>query len=166
MKAPGFDDRRALTVWQPLASLLFLPEGKGYWKQYETRRWRTDYRGTLAIHASAKDMREVLRSVERLSTLHYLGEGVLRILYPEEPYPPDMDWQVMANLLRTSRDGYLPRKALIGTVELADCLEITPELRAKQPPRELALGNWQPGAYAWVFKNRTLFPAPITMNGQ
>ena len=165
MKAARFDERRALTVWQPLASLLFLPEGKGFYKQFETRSWRTDYRGPLAIHASAKDVREVIRAVQRPATLRALGEGVLRILYPDGP-PPGTDWQTVIELLRSSRDGILPRKALIGTVELADCLEITPELRAEQPARELAVGNWRPGAYAWVFKNRRLFDAPITINGQ
>lgn len=158
-------ERRALTIWQPLASLLFLPEGRGFWKQYETRSWKTDYRGEIWIHASAKDVREVLRSVTRQSTLWYLGEGVLRILYPDGP-PPGTDWQTVVEMLRTSRDGILPRKALIGTARLADCLEITEELRAKQSPRELALGNWRPGSYAWVLKDRRLLPAPLTQNGQ
>ncbi|MEX0718661.1 MAG: ASCH domain-containing protein [Planctomycetaceae bacterium] len=40
---------KALTVWQPWASLLALGM-----KRYETRGWLTSYRGPLAIHAGAK----------------------------------------------------------------------------------------------------------------
>lgn len=39
---------KALTLWQPWASLIALGE-----KRYETRSWATSYRGLLAIHASA-----------------------------------------------------------------------------------------------------------------
>lgn len=40
---------KALTVWQPWASLIVLGE-----KQYETRSWRTSYRGVILIHAGAR----------------------------------------------------------------------------------------------------------------
>ncbi len=38
---------KALTIWQPWASLIAFSE-----KRIETRSWRTDYRGPLVIHAS------------------------------------------------------------------------------------------------------------------
>ncbi len=41
---------KALTLWQPWASLIAWGE-----KQYETRSWPTTYRGHLAIHASKND---------------------------------------------------------------------------------------------------------------
>lgn len=40
---------KAITVWQPWASLIV----HGF-KQYETRRWRTSHRGLLAIHAAKR----------------------------------------------------------------------------------------------------------------
>jgi len=40
---------KAITIWQPWASLIAIGE-----KQYETRSWKTDYRGPIAIHAAAK----------------------------------------------------------------------------------------------------------------
>ncbi len=40
---------KALTLWQPWASLIAWGE-----KQYETRSWGTAYRGDLAIHAGKK----------------------------------------------------------------------------------------------------------------
>lgn len=41
---------KALTLWQPWASLIAWGE-----KQYETRSWPTSYRGPLAIHAGLND---------------------------------------------------------------------------------------------------------------
>ena len=40
---------KALTLWQPWASLVALGH-----KRIETRCWSTKYRGDLAIHAAAK----------------------------------------------------------------------------------------------------------------
>ncbi len=40
---------RALTLWQPWASLVALGG-----KQWETRSWQTNYRGPLLIHAAGK----------------------------------------------------------------------------------------------------------------
>lgn len=42
----GGDEVKAVTLWQPWASLIAWGE-----KQYETRSWGTAYRGDLAIHA-------------------------------------------------------------------------------------------------------------------
>lgn len=48
---------KALTLWQPWASLIAWGE-----KQYETRSWPTPYRGLLAIHAGLNDdTQELLR---------------------------------------------------------------------------------------------------------
>jgi hypothetical protein len=41
---------RAITLWQPWATLVALGL-----KQYETRSWSTRYRGWLAIHAAKRD---------------------------------------------------------------------------------------------------------------
>lgn len=46
---------KALTIWQPWASLIASGE-----KQYETRSWETKYRGPLAIHAGLGDMTKEL----------------------------------------------------------------------------------------------------------
>ncbi len=40
---------KAITLWQPWASLLACGA-----KIYETRSWATNYRGPIAIHAAAK----------------------------------------------------------------------------------------------------------------
>lgn len=46
---------KALTIWQPWASLLACGA-----KQYETRSWATYYRGPIAIHAAKKSVFHVL----------------------------------------------------------------------------------------------------------
>lgn len=43
---------RALTLWQPWATLVAIGA-----KRYETRSWRTHYRGRIAIHAAQKILR-------------------------------------------------------------------------------------------------------------
>jgi len=40
---------KALSLWQPWATLVAMEE-----KRIETRCWKTDYRGELAIHATMK----------------------------------------------------------------------------------------------------------------
>lgn len=45
---------KAITLWQPWASLIALGL-----KQYETRSWATNYRGPLVIHASKKNDAEI-----------------------------------------------------------------------------------------------------------
>ena len=42
---------KAVTVWEPYASAI----AKGL-KKYETRSWKTNYRGPIVIHASARKM--------------------------------------------------------------------------------------------------------------
>lgn len=41
---------KAITIWQPWASLISCGI-----KKYETRSWPTKYRGPIAIHAAAKN---------------------------------------------------------------------------------------------------------------
>lgn len=45
---------KALIIWQPWAQLII----EGY-KKIETRSWRTNTRGAVAIHAAKKPFKEV-----------------------------------------------------------------------------------------------------------
>lgn len=47
---------KAITIWQPWASLLAHRV-----KTYETRSWATAYRGPIAIHAAAIGVPQVLK---------------------------------------------------------------------------------------------------------
>ncbi len=51
---------KAITIWQPWASLLACGA-----KQYETRSWATSYRGPIAIHAAKKNVLDYSRPDKR-----------------------------------------------------------------------------------------------------
>ena len=59
---------KALTIWQPWASLLV--SGR---KKYETRSWATAYRGPIAIHAA---MRPVRRTIDALAADKEGADGI------------------------------------------------------------------------------------------
>jgi len=125
---------KSITITQPWATLIVLGV-----KHYETRKWETRHRGELAIHA-AKDFPEPQRDLCR-----------------QEPF---------RSILR--RAGYstwstLPRSAVLGTVQLTDCLPVEdmPALDAT----ELALGDYGPGRWAWVLNGARRLPAPVPCRG-
>lgn len=160
-------ETRGLTVWQPWATLLAKPvrytrTGRPvYAKIYETRSWYTDYRGPIAIHAAAKDPRECLREIRSYAALQEVHAALQAILFPEDPAPE------LGKSLWTETErmiAMLPRRAVICVGELTDCVRITEELRAKQKTRELALGDWTPGRYAWKISRRQAIQ-PVTVNG-
>lgn len=150
---------KAITIWQPYASLLAQRE-----KLYETRGWATTYRGPIAIHAAAKDPRTLPKELREA-----LG-----------PYVENMD--------------KLPRGAVIATADLVNVWHIvyhpgTDVDVAKHIPigaesltndrrdphfgdyfvpteKEMALGDWTPGRYAWELQNVRILPEPIPAKGQ
>ena len=69
---------KVLSMIQPWASLFVLGEAK-----YETRSWRTKYRGPLAIHTSKKIDKAILNHVAIKSLLGKHG-------YTEENLPTGM----------------------------------------------------------------------------
>jgi hypothetical protein len=161
-------ETRGLTVWQPWASLLGTPirtTAKGrlvFAKKYETRSWATDYRGPIAIHAAALTARECLRKIPDYKTLREICTALIPILYRGQA-PKGFTWQDVAADLEHELAG-LPRRAIICVGELKACHLITEELIARMPARELALGNWTPGGYAWEIVKRRPCP-PVTING-
>ena len=115
---------KAITVWQPYASLI----AKGL-KHYETRLFKTEYRGPLLIHSGSRTMRWVLNNS---------AESALDVAIEAFGMEAILD---------------LPRGSAICIVDLVDCIEMTPELIAEQDPTELAVGDWKPGRYAWKLEN-------------
>lgn len=83
---------KALTIWQPWASMIASGE-----KQYETRSWETRYRGPLAIHAGLGDMTKELfecnsfyrEALHRSSVPALPSGGVLCIVILVECLPTD-----------------------------------------------------------------------------
>ncbi|MGB6296551.1 MAG: DNA N-6-adenine-methyltransferase [Rivularia sp. (in: cyanobacteria)] len=112
---------KAISLWQPWASLI--PLGL---KHYETRSWKTKYRGKLLICSTAKST--------KTQHLHYL-KICNDIELPE--------WN----------ETNFPHGCAIAVCDLVDCIEITPEFIAQQSQTEILCGNWQVGRYAWKLEN-------------
>jgi len=115
---------RALTVKQPWASLIV----RGG-KDIENRDWRTHQRGIVAIHSSAKlEEREMQDAC-----------GLMR----------GFIYKFSERLFRADR---FPTGAILGTVELVDCVS------SSDSP-------WFVGDFGFVLRNPVAFPQPIPCRG-
>jgi hypothetical protein len=126
---------KALSIRQPFATLLCLGV-----KHYETRTWKTAYRGPIAIHASS------------------IFDPPARELCVESP---------IRDLLATA--GYrtplaLPLGKILGLAKLVDCVP-TKELRSLDED-QLRLGDFRPGRWAWRFRTPKLLRVPLPAKGK
>lgn len=162
---------KAITIWQPWASLLACGA-----KQYETRSWKTDYRGQIAIHAAAKKPLELL-----INTDSDILKTMSQALFGHPFY------QINTEFCK------LPLGAIIATAELVNCWHIVyhpgadvdvakhinigaeldvpkhhPDFHRYIVPteQEMMFGDWTPGRYAWEFANIKILPEPIPAKGQ
>ena len=126
---------RALSLHQPWASLIA-------WelKHFETRSWRTPYRGLLAIHAAKHcdlEDEELLLSDLRSHTGN-----------PDLPAAKD-----------------LPRGAVVAVGRLVACHRMTPDLIGRQSKIENMVGWWEQGRYAWEIGQVRALESPIQARG-
>lgn len=159
---------KALTIQQPWAHLIATGD-----KLYETRSWKTNYRGPIAIHAGKQVDTDVGYLTCPLATL---------------------DWLTACGITPEILHEKLPRGAVIATAELVNIWKIvyhpgTDVDKAKHIPlgaeslstdrhapdfndyfvpteKETAFGNWKPGFYAWELQNVKILPEPIPAKGQ
>lgn len=154
---------KALTIWQPWASLLAQGE-----KKYETRGWPTKYRGPIAIHAAMKDPvkipitpgldkyangNEVIGSWLFLPTGAILAIGELVNVWHIVHHPgPNIDKARYIDVGAESltHDKHAP--------DFGDYFVPT--------EKELALGDWTPGRYAWEIKITELLEYPVAVKGK
>lgn len=115
---------RAITIIQPWGSLI--ADGR---KTFETRSWRTDYRGPVAIHAGRK------LDVEYAVACGYRPEGVAR-------------GAIIA----------IARLVGVVTTEQA-IRQIHDTMPAYQAAEELHHGDYRPGRYAWELADVIRIPA-------
>lgn len=134
---------KAITVWQPWASLLV--SGR---KRYETRSWATTYRGPIAIHAAKRPVR---RTIDALAADR--GDGWTTLDYFESLF------------MRPGELNQLPTGAIVGTAILTRCNLITEAFVAKLTPMELALGDFTLGRYAWEFHAMVPVDSPVPAKG-
>ena len=144
---------KAITLWQPWASLLACGI-----KIYETRSWATNYRGPIAIHAAKNTPRDLM------------------------PWPLDFDDACRAAFGHKKWMDALPFGMMVATAELVEChriighgcrgqlgaslgcLEIDGGIY-KPTELEKCFGDWTPGRYAWEFDDMTRLPEPIPAKG-
>lgn len=129
---------RAITIQQPYAQLIALRA-----KRYETRSWKTNYRGPLAIHSS----------------LEFSPQA--RALCRCEPF---------ATALLGNED--LPLGCVVATCDLAAVIptsadegSLFAEVENDFPEEELPFGDFSPGRYAWLLKNVRALENPLSARG-
>lgn len=134
---------KALTLWQPWASLIAFGE-----KKVETRCWSTKFRGLLAIHAAAK-------------TPNWLGSSrfnddfdrCLRTCHKRHNWGP-FGWPGAANVAG----------CVLCIVKLVDVLP-THQVREDLSDQERIFGNYELGRFAWFLQLEERFVAPIQAKG-
>lgn len=126
---------RCLTIRQPWASLIALGE-----KTFETRSWKTAYRGEIAIHAGLKVDKSVCSLEPFRSALARHG--------------------LTADLL--------PAGAIIATGVLANCYEVTAGLAEEGWPGgdEYSFGNYSEGRFAWELERVMPLVNPVPAKGR
>lgn len=142
---------KALTLTQPWATLI--PLGA---KRIETRSWRTDYRGPLAIHAA------------KGATRYDVG---MAFVEPFESVLNAAGYQLFTQL---------PRGALIATCQLVSVIPVYkitergfyswtgPDDRVYRfdlTEQERAFGDYSFGRYAWLLADVQELPQPVPTRG-
>lgn len=127
---------KALTLWQPWASLM----AEGH-KKIETRGWNTSIRGAVALHAAKKSVKETMKLM-----LQTVIETIRRILFP---YPLER----------------LPVGCILAVGNLVDCKLIDEKFLKTLSEQEIPLGDYTLGRYAWIFEDIKPFQSPIPAKG-
>ena len=126
---------KAISLWQPWATLIAVGA-----KKYETRSWKTNYRGALLICASRERnilmpaLQEIRQKADELKIQNPITGAI-----------------------------FFPLGVAVAVVELTECIET--ELFKRGHPeflRESLLGDFSSGRYAWKLENvRSLDLFPV-----
>ena len=136
----GGKKMKVLSMIQPWASLFVLREAA-----YETRTWRTHYRGPLAIHTSKKIDHAVCNHI------------AIQRLLAKHGYSKDM----------------LPTGKIIAMCKLKNCLKVKELHRTSAvledgrvvSGNDFYLGDYQVGNYVWEIEQMQLLPEFISAKG-
>lgn len=143
---------KALSLWEPWASLVAIGA-----KKIETRSWETRHRGWLAIHASKTwryDSEEQCRREPFARTLRQHG------------YEPNTAiWRQWGSVL--------PLGCIIAVAYLDRCFEFTQNVTYEFPDGcrivlaepELSFGDFAPGRFGWVFPHVYRLATPVPCRG-
>jgi hypothetical protein len=129
---------KAVTLWQPWASLVAYEE-----KKVETRGWQTKYRGEIAIHSA-------------LAIPNWLGQS-----RKSHDFHDAMTKIAHANGMF---ENGMPKGVVLCTAELV-AIEPVEKVRDDLSAQELLFGNYEDGRYAWFLENVKRFEIPIPAKG-
>lgn len=141
---------KALTLWQPWASLVAVGE-----KKIETRCWTTKYRGDLAIHSAAKLPPAWLGASRHDRAFRDELADVFNVRRDCD------DW---GGMHVDSAIRALPYGSILCIARLVS-IEETPGVRDVITDRERLFGNYEDGRYAWFMELKEVFEAPIPAKG-
>jgi hypothetical protein len=142
---------KAITIYQPYASLIAVGA-----KRYETRSWRTNYRGPVAIHAGLR-------------------------LSPWEDYADHVFVDKVRAALGIVDFDSLPHGAVIAVADLTECWHICNDgdsafINRGEPFGEIQLeavknseylfGDFSEGRYAWELTRVKMPPEPVPCRGR
>ena len=130
---------KTITIKQPWASLIC----QGI-KDIENRTWPTKYRGRVLVHAAAK-------SWGWSQVLSYISD--------------EMAWELHKNEASRRWLEGLDTGAIIGSVEIVDCIMNHPSIWAEKSDEDL-LGWRKKPTYNWVLAHPIRFPEPIPIKGR
>lgn len=108
-------------------------------KRIETRGWATKYRGPLAIHAA------LIRDESGRDCFSRYREAFAE--------------KGQINFVK------LPFGAIVATCRLADCVPVE-RIRMNLSERELGLGGYDAGRFAWLLEDVKALPQPIPFKGR
>ena len=167
---------KALTIYQPYAALIAAGG-----KRYETRSWKTSYRGPIAIHAGKNRKAFPLFGFPGPDGKPTFASEFCRVFPSETRKDVPFDklfWRIYGAVIATaelagcwrivSRPG--------ADIEAAKDIPIGGELDVPKhhpdfgriivpPERELLFGDWTPGRWAWELANVATLPEPVYCNG-
>ena len=139
---------KALSIWQPHASLLM----SGVFKPYETRSWKP--------WASLIGQRVAIHAGKATADLNGLAAYVDHQAVGGAPDQERDAFRAALKQLGFSRLNALPRGCLLGTAVLAGFL---PTEALDKPG---CFGNFGPGWFAWQFIDHERLDEPIPFVGQ
>lgn len=143
---------KAISLWQPWASALFLCDAAGVrLKVHETRHW--------ALPKSMVGQRCLIHAARRPP--------------PRDGLPQAVEAAMAARLGPASRGGgratgwraRVPRGAFIGTVVFSRSGSAFDGC-SPDSDLDLAFGNWEPGRWAWRADDPVMFAEPIPATGR
>jgi hypothetical protein len=135
---------KTLSIKQPWASLI----AHGI-KDIENRTWKTNFRGRIYIHASASwDIRSNSNDVRDL--LNWEQRRAI---------PSNVDHKFIDRGVIV-KDEEMPLSAIIGEVDIVDCVINHESIWAEKDPN-IYLNGKKVNVYNWVLGNAVLYDEPI-----